>query len=271
MPEMENQGEGQEPQAPAEPQQPEKDAFGTEEHKPPEAAKPAGEKKFDPIPEDHPILVGLRQQLEAAENGRKEYGTNLKGQGDVIRTLKSKIAELEGKGKEGGAAVDVLYKPEDIKWSKDLTKEQRDEMTEAEIKQMDEIAALKEAQNKMYAALQKGEKKDGEEEVPDIQSWVKEEAKELSRGEGGHLNTELANQIIEAVKMFNLEGLDEKAVRERVGMAAKHVPDYKPPKEQKRTAGGKPVVQEGDKKDDPFGVDAIVEGVGKGSDGSYAL
>lgn len=265
-------------------QEPKADAFGMSEPAEPQAKSEGGEdkgdkggdkggdKKFDPIPEDHPTIVGLKNQIEEI---KKSYGGNLSSQRDIIKTLEGKIDALtSGKGgagagdKGGEEATDVLFK--DIKWSKDLTKEEREEMTETEIKQMDAIASMQEAQNKMYAQLQAKGKTEETAKVENLNASVQSIAKELSKGEDGKENIDLANQIIEAAKMFNLEGLTEAQLKERVAMAAKHVPDYKPPKEQTNKGGGKPVKQTKDA-DDPFGVDQIVEDVRKGSDGNYSL
>lgn len=248
------------------------DAFGGEgDHPAPPTENEGGEgkkdeKKFDTIPDDHPTIVALKKQIDDV---KAEYGGNLSGQRDVIDKLEKKIDALSKGTAAEGEDANVLFKKEDIKWSKDLTKEQRDEMTETEIKQMDEIAGMKESQNKIFAQLNK----DGKTEtaVADIQGWVKDSARELSRGEDGKLNTELANQIIESVKQFALEGLTEDQVKERVANAAKLVPDYKAPKEQ----GGKKgkTVAAGGAADDPFGVDAVVANVqkGKNNKGSYQL
>lgn len=235
-----------------------------------------GEKKFEAIPEDHPTIVSLKNEIEKVKS---EYGGNLSSQRDIIKTLEGKIDALtkgDGKGGKGeGADDEVLYK--NIKWSKDLTKEEREEMTDTEIKQMDEIAEMKEAQNKIYADQRKKdreaeEKAKGNEtkEVENLNALVQTTAKTLATGEDGKVNTELANQIIEATKQFNLTGLTEEQVKERVTNATKLVPDYKAPKEQTNKRGGA-LDGNGKAGDDPFGVDKIVEEASKGGDGSYSL
>lgn len=234
-----------------------------------EKGKKEGEKKeYPPIPDDHPTIVDLKKQIEDI---KREYGGNLSGQRGLIKTLEDKIEALTKGGKPAGdeAEEDVLFKKEDIKWSKDLTKEEREEMTETEIKQMDEIARMKEAQNKMYADSKKRERDGETQKVEDLQSLVKSHAKELAKKEDGTVDTDLANQIIESAKQFNLTGLDEATVKQRVETARKLLPDYKPPQEQINKKG-KPV--DGTKpSDDPFGVDKIVEDATKGSDGKYSL
>lgn len=234
-----------------------------------EGEKGKEKKEFASIPDDHPTIVALKDEIKKVKD---EYGGNLSGQREVIKGLQDKIDALtKGKGGEGAGdgEEDVLFKKEDIKWSKDLTKEEREEMTETEIKQMDEIATLKEAQNKIYAEGKKKERDGVKEKVEDLNSLVKNTAKELAKKEDGTVDTDLANQIIESTKQFNLEGLDEATVKARVETARKLLPDYQPPKEQ-ITKKGKPV-DGGKPTDDPFGVDAIVEEASKGSDGKYSL
>lgn len=233
-----------------------------------EEGKKEEKKDYPAIPDDHPTIVALKGEIEKVKS---EYGGNLSGQREVIKTLEAKVEALTKGGKPAGdeGEEDVLFKKEDIKWSKDLTKEEREEMTETEIKQMDEIATLKEAQNKIYAEGKKKEKQSETEKVNDLQSLVKNTAKELAKKEDGTVDTDLANQIIESTKQFNLEGLDEATVKARVETARKLLPDYKPPAEQIKK-NGKPV-DGGKPSDDPFGVDKIVEEATKGSDGAYAL
>jgi hypothetical protein len=242
------------------------DAFGQplKEEAPKEDVKGEENKDKDGKKEEKndEAISELKSQIEEI---KRDYGENLAGQRELIKTLKDKISELQGGKKE---ETDVLHK--EIKYSKDLTAEEREDMTETEIKQMDEIAALKEAQNKMYSDIMKGQKKEkeGEEKkVEDLQSFVKDEAKRLAKEAGG--NTELANEIIESAKQFKLEGLTEEEVKERVKAAAKLLPNYKPPKE-KPGMGQKPVKGKG-ASEDPFGVDKIVEEATKGQDGGYNL
>lgn len=221
------------------------------------------EKKFDTIPEDHPTIVSLKSEIAKV---KEEYGGNLSGQREVIKGLEAKIEALgKGKGADGGEAEeDVIYKKDEIKWSKDLTKEERDDMTDTEIKQMDEIARMKEAQNKLYSAQVKASKGSETTKVTDLNNLVQGTAKELAGG-----NVELANEIIESSKQFSYEGLTETQVKERVMNAAKLLPSYKPPKEQVNRNGA-PVKKAGEGSD-PFGVDKIVEEATKGSNGAYAL
>ncbi|MBW8034710.1 MAG: hypothetical protein FVQ79_03410 [Planctomycetes bacterium] len=227
-----------------------------------------GDEKKDEI-EKHPLVLELRKQItDITDKYGKDieaYGTNLSGQRDIIDKLTRKINEIA----EGKKETDEKPMFEDIKRSKDLTKEQRDELTEADITQMDEIAGLKDVINKMIQDKTKETKKE-EGAKPDVNKIVKATAKELAKGEDGAENIDLANQIIESAKDFNLEGLDEKAIKERVAKAAKLVPDYKPPKEQTQKKGK--TVKGTTDKDDPHGVNEIVEeATGGDNDGTYKL
>lgn len=256
----------------------EADAFG-EPNKPVEPPKKKGEeggdkgKGGDDI-EKNPLVVELRSQIETI---KKEYGGNLSGQRDVIKRLETEIETLKkggsptGEGKDGGQDGEVLFK--DIKWSKDLTQAEKDEMTDNEIKQMDVIASMQEAQNKMYSEMQRGKKSDMSENkaVEDLNTLVRTEAMELSKGEDGKENTELANQIIESFKAmkFSTDGLTEEDIKKRVAMSATQLSGYKPPKEQPNKKGA-PVKKSGDSSD-PFGVDKIIEEATTAQDGGYAL
>lgn len=251
--------------------EPKVDMFGQGEPPAPPEKKTESEKKFENIPDDHPTIVGLKNQIEAV---KKEYGGNLSGQRDVIKTLEGKI-ELLTKGKGGKGETepegDVLFKKDQIKWSKDLKAEEREDMTETEIKQMDEIAAMKEAQNKLYASQQKSIKESGAAKVEDLNSLVRATALELSKGENGVENPTLANQIIESSKQFNFEGLDEKTAKERIASAAKLIPDYKAPKENP-TKTGKVVADGKGGGTDPFASnDKIVAEATTPKGGNYAL
>lgn len=205
-------------------------------------------------------IAELSRKIGEYAEKERSWGETQKSKDENIRAMKESIKRLEAQvgnkketaGNEGGEA-EVLFK--EIKTSKDLTDEQKEEMTDTEIKQMDEIASLKQGMNNLASLIKKGqggEKKDGQ---VDIQSTVKETAKELAQG-----NKELANQIIESVKKFNLEGLGEEDIAARVMEAAKLVPDYKPPKEQ-TNKGGKPAG--GTNNSDPHGVDKVIEEVFK--------
>lgn len=245
------------------------DAFGMGENPEPKKEEKKEEKKGDTIPEDHPTVVSLKEQIQKISSDKEGMSANLTAQRELIKSLQDKVDQLTTKGGDNtkDGEVDVLYK--DIKWSKDLTDEEKEEMTETEIRQMDEIAEMKTKQNELYAESQKKNKEQESKKSDDIQSLVKSTALELSKDEDGKESVELANQIIESTKQFNLEGLDDKTIIERVGMARKLLPDYTPPKETV-TKKGK-TVKGTSTDEDPFGVDTIIDEVSEGSDGNYAL
>lgn len=255
-------------------EQPTVDAFGMEdnpklpakEEKKEEDNKGGGKEEEEKKGEKDPQVEALEKQIEDV---KKEYGGNLSGQRKVIEALQAEIKELkEGKGKDGKNDDPDLPFPE-IKWSKDLTREEREEMTDKEIEQMDTIAKMQENQNKLYLEQKNGQKAQETKAVEDRQSLVKSTALELAKEASGKDDPELANQIIESVKQFNLEGLDEATIKERVATAHTLLPDYTPPKEQKKVDGKAVKTTKND--DDPFGVDAIVEGATKAQSGSYEL
>ena len=228
----------------------EADAFGEPNKPEPSVVEDKKEEGVDEI-EKHPLVKELRGQIETV---KKEYGGNLAGQREVIKRLESEIESIKkggnptGKDKEGEDTGEVLFK--EIKWSKDLSEEERDEMTDNEIKQMDVIASMQEAQNKMYAEMQSKGKSEEDTGVKDINSFVRKEAMELSGDD-----TELTNLIIESFNSmkFSTEGLSEEELKKRVELSATQVPTYKAPKEQP-TKTGKPV-KKGGGDTDPFGID----------------
>jgi len=223
-------------------------------------------KEYTPIPEDHPVIVSLKKDIDTVKN---TYGNNLSGQRKIIDELNATIKSLkEGKKEE---VEEGLYKKEDIMWSKDLTKEERDNMTDNEIRQMDEIASMKVAQNKMFKDM-KNEVKVLTPEPLDINKIVREKALELSKKD--EIEDEIvANKIIESYNnlKFDTTGLSAQDVIQRVVLSAKSVPEYTPAKENSVVTPSSPVKNETDKKD-PFGVDKIVEEThSKGSIGVTAL
>ena len=210
-----------------------------------------GKEKLTPTQQ----VAELSRKLGEYAEKERSWGETQKSKDDNIRAMKDSIKRLEdkikgGKG-EGEEKGEELFK--DIKTSKDLTAEQKEEMTDTEIKQMDEIAALKQGMNNLAGMIKKGgEKGDGGQ--LDVNNIVRETAKELAKGD-----KDTANLIIASVKKFNLEGLSEEEITARVGEAALLVPTYKKPKEQVSGKGGK--AAGGGNDTDPYGVDKIVDEV----------
>lgn len=229
--------------------------------------------RIERLAREHGELTAYKSD---SERRHAEKDTNLQRANDTIAQLRKDLeAARGGKGGEqkpgegeGKPAEGALFK--DIKTSKDLTEDERDEMTDTEIKQMDMIASLQQGMNQLAAAIgQAGGKKDAGEgagEAVDLNKTVRETASELAGGD-----TEAANLIIEAWKElgFATEGKTAEQIKAQVVAATKNVPTYTPPKEQGK-AHGKPAG--GGTEKDPYGVDKIVEAAAKGKDsGSFEL
>lgn len=189
--------------------------------------------------ENHPFVQTLRKEVE---NIKSEYGTNLSGQRTVIKNLEKKIAELQsGKFPADGKQEGVPFK--EIKRSKDLTKDERDAMTEVELRQIDAIADLQATINGITAAqLQKEteakEKETEQQETKEISrnETVRGNAKKLADEVGG--GVDVANQIIENFNLYDQSKITDAQVEEFLKRAATLVPDYKLPKEQPKKHGG---------------------------------
>lgn len=270
MAKKEGGGEAEEQKVAPEVEEKGENVFGEDTDAPAEAEKKEEKKKFEAIPEDHPTIVALKSEIEKVGKDKDSMGGNLSAQRDLIKTLEGKVEALMKGGKqEKEGEADVLYK--EIKWSKDLTEEEREEMTATEIKQMDMIAEMQTQQNKMYGEMQKKGKDEEGGKVEDLNKTVQAAAKALSKDEDGTEDTDMANQIIESFKAmkFDVTGLSAEEIAKRVAVAASQVPDFKPQKEQ-GTKKGKTVKKDGDSTD-PFGVDKIVEEATRPNSGGYAL
>lgn len=234
----------------------------------------------------HPTVVALNKELADL---KKNLGGNLGAQGKIIKTLTAKLEALTKGGAGAEAASADLYK--DIKRSKDLTKAERDEMTENEIKQFDEIADLKDGLNKIAkmvgektapekkedGAGEDGEgdenKEDGVEGVEKVDDLGKE-TRAIAMEMAGH-DIDIANKIVHEFNQFaGNDKLNKTELAERLAKAAKLVPDYKAPKESSsRIARAGSSVKTGNQGNaDPFGTTAVIDAV-KGSQkpGGYKL
>ena len=248
------------------------DAFGVkEEVAPVEKKEEAKINKYEAIPADHPVISSLQEQITKLSEDKGSMGSNLSKQNDIIKGLEKKITDIKG-GKvdpDNKEDENVVYK--DIKFSKDLTEAERDELTDTEIKQMDELAEIKTTQNKLYAESLVKETDTENKEVEDKNKSVQEFAKELATGEDEKPDVKVANSIIEKFKSldFNLEGKTAEEIKNLVKISAEQVSDYKPAKEQKapnaKTVAGTKTAE------DPFGNDKIVEEATQPADGNYKL
>ena len=245
------------------------DVFGSE-NKDPEPPKDGEDDKGDKGGDKggkEPTLAELQQQLKDANEKIASMGGNLSGQRDLIKRLEAQIDSKNAGGKKDGAEdiSHLPFDPKTIVFSKDLPKEKLEDMTENEIKLHDELMQNREIMNKQ--AQERHDEKKGAEtkKVDDLNSLVRNTAKELAKGDEA-----LANQIIESAKQFNLSGLNEEEVKERIENAHKLLPTYKPPKEPVTKKGG--AIKEGADKDDPFGTSKIVDEVASNRSGkSFSL
>ena len=221
--------------------------------------------------QNHPVVVALNEKI-------RSLGGNLGGQGKVIKDLENKLKLAQSGGNIDDKGVSTLFT--EIKTSKDLTKDERDEMSETELKQFDEIATLKQGMNKLAELIggtkKADEAKDGEDDDLTIGTQdnepvtnFKKDVQSIALEVAGN-DTEMANKIIFEFNQFaGNELLNKAQLKERITKSASLVSGYKPPKEQpiKRGKG----VDGNKDKDDAFGVNAIVENARKANTGSYTL
>jgi len=239
-------------------------------------AKTDEEKEADKIA-TNPAVVALEAKI-------KEYGENLTGQRTAhekeTADLKKQLADaLTGKGGgEGGAEdADAMFK--DIKFSKDLTEDERDDMTATEIALYDANANNQVAMNKMFATINKGQKTADEQKVTDLNSSATIEATRIAteaftaNPELATNATELKDKIIVEFNEFNNEGITPEKLVERMQKALNNVHGYKAPKEQEKKGGnGSGAVKDGEGGGkDTSVVDSIVSGITKANEGGYNL
>ena len=221
-----------------------------------------------------PEIKALQDQIAKLSDDKKSMSDNLIAQGKLIEDLrKGKNFDKDGKPTDvvDEKDIPVPYKKEEIKFSKDLTEDERDAMTKTEIALFDQLADMKvKANEKAINDFKKEQEmvKNNEKnkEVTDLNSKVKEIALTLANNDPTK-----ANEIIESAKRFNLAGLDEATLKTRIEDAQKLLPDYVPPKEQRTITNGGTVVKENGTKEDPFGSTKIIEQVNSNSKGTYAL
>lgn len=221
-----------------------------------------------------PEIKVLQDQIAKLSDDKTKMSENLINQGKLIDDLrKGKNLDKDGKPTDvvDDKDIPVPYKPEEIKFSKDLTEEERDGMTKTETLLFDQLADMKTKANEKAIADFKKEQEmvannEKNKEVTDLNGKVKEIALALA----GNDPTK-ANEIIESAKRFNLAGLDEATLKTRIEDAQKLLPDYKPPKEQPKNNGGTVVKNNDSTKDDPFGSTKIIEQATKENKGNYSL
>jgi hypothetical protein len=209
------------------------------------------DKKTDPVA----TIAELSKKIGELEALHGTKDTNIEAMRKKIQSLEKNGVKSE-KGDEGDKAETMFPQ---VVFSKDLPKDQLEEMTDTEIKLFDETATLKQGMNKMFEAIKSGK----DTTQVDMNTTARAEALRLASND-----IKVANQIIEQFNEFNNTGLGEEQIIERVAKASKLIPDYKPPKEQERKDGGAVKKNKGS---DPYGVDAIITESRKGANGKYSL
>jgi hypothetical protein len=244
---------------------PELNAFGEPTKQPAEKISEGGEgegekgKGEKETPTDK--IANLSKKLGEYEQKEKGWGETQKSKDENIRAMKATIEGLKkqigekgvekGEGDKGEGKT-VLFK--EVKTSKELTQDEKDEMTDTEIKQFDEIASLKQGMNQLAELIGKKNAEKAPEDKIDIQATVKAEALKLAKND-----VDMANQIIESAKQFSFADLTVEEIAQRVEKSATLVPTYKRPKEQTNAGGGKPAG--GGTDTDPYHIDGIVKDV----------
>lgn len=208
---------------------------------------------------DEPSVSELSKKIGELEALHGTKDENIKAMREKIKSLE-KGGKSEGNegAKEGEDKGETMFA--EVKFSKDLTQDERDEMTDTEIKLFDETATLKQGMNKMFEALKAGQ---GAGAPTDLNTTARMEAMALAGGD-----KDMANQIIEQFNEFNNEGLDADQIKERIAKASKLVPDFTPAKEQEHKQGSA-VKKKGGA--DAFGTDAIIKEARSVSTGRYSL
>lgn len=241
-----------------------------------EDKKEGEDKKPDEI-EKNPVVVELRSQLKKLEEDKGSMGGNLSEQGKAIAKLKKELDDIKG-GKK--PTVEPMFK--DIKRVKDLPAERQAEMSDTEKATFDSLAETQEKMNAMIADAGKKETdaaaaaaaaEEDEQTAEAFNGRVQSAVLVLVGAAEGKPTSEqkdMANAIIEEFNAFSgNDKLDAKGIADRLQKAAKLVPDYKPPKEQKSPTGGAAKAADGTGSSE---IDKIVEDAkAKKGGGTYAL
>jgi len=210
----------------------------------------------------HPEFVRIQQENE-------EKGRNLSGQGEKIKRLERERAKAT-------AAAQAKPVFENIRTSKDLTAAERESMTEAEIKNMDQIAAMQKAMNEGFSYVpddQNGDEgeddRDDDVTTVDPHPFIQKAAMTCANGDWMK-----ANQLIEK---FNVFGFDvtkiksDKDAMDKFALVIAGMPEFVPKKEQGGVAPGGAV--KGSGKADDFGslIDDVAKERAGNANGTYRL
>lgn len=189
----------------------------------------------------NPLVVELRGQIDALKKESTDKGDNLSRQGKLLKKMEGELEALKTKKTDENKQVF-----DNIKFSKDLTKEERDEMTPREIQLMDELAVTQQKINEVAV--------DDAPVAPiyDVAKAVQDEAMKLAEG-----NYIKAQQLIEKFNSLGLDltKIDSDNVSEKVKAVIALVPDFVPKKEQEKVEGG---AVKGTSGTDAYGISGVV-------------
>jgi hypothetical protein len=244
------------------PETPKVDAFGqsTEPEPAPEPAK----EEAKPIKADVETVATLSTQVGTLSEQLKTSQELHAKKDEDIRNMADKIKRLEASTEQGGdgKAPEKTKEGEvpfpEIKTSADLTEDEKDEMTDDEIKALDEMAEMKKTINAQAKALAES-RSGGTGGAVDLNATVQAKARALAGDDIAK-----ANQIIEAFKgaKFNTDDMTAEEIERAVEMSANTVSGYVKPRESSHGVGtGKPAG--GGAPSDPHGVEKIVDEVSR--------
>lgn len=225
-----------------------------------DAGKEGGDKEMTPLEKEQ------AEKIENLEGKLGKYGENLTNQRGIIDKLSEQVKELTKDGDDVKEEdIEVPY-PE-IKYSKDLPEDEREEMTKREIEQMDMIAKMQENENKKTIEAVKA-KVESDRKAEEGKYDVTENAKQFAMELAGD-DREMANKIISEFNNFDSSKVDsDDSLKTMLDKASKLVDDFKPAKEETQK-GGSAVKKEGDGSD--FDATSIIKGVTSTNEGGYDL
>ena len=214
---------------------------------------------------DDEIDLAKETDPEKLRKAALRYKNSSDVKSESIRNLRRSRREGKSDTSGQGSSFEAPWKGEDVTYSKDLPKEQRDKMTDNERKLHDDLVKVREQLNtdaKSRFDADEAKKKEGfnpdvvlDDEIEDV---AKEEALVMAKGD-----RKKANEIIKQFNKFNNSGLTEAQLVERLTDAARlaGVSASRAPKDQTQMKNGKPVKKSAS---DPYGVNAIVDSVASG-------
>lgn len=220
-----------------------------------------GDDGEDDEDEDDEIDLEKETDPEKLRKAALRFKDSSKLKSESIKNLRRSRREGRIQSQQGqGGTFEAPWKGEDVTYSKDLSKELRDKMTDNERKLHDDLVKVREQLNtdaKGRFDADEAKKKEGfnpdvvlDDEIEDL---AKEESLVLAKGD-----RRKANEIIKHFNKFDNKGLTEAQLVERLSDAAKLAGGVTVPKDQESRGKGKPVKKSAA---DPYGVNAIVDSV----------